>query len=87
MNLNVGIVGNSRQWEALLAQEGVPFAPLKGPAVPAEYSAIVAGDDVHDHDLPVGGEIHLVDSVHVGVDEHGALRRDRDGSRVERRGP
>ena len=53
MNLNVGIVGHSRTWEALLEQEGVPNAPVTGSAVPDDFSAIVSGDEVHDHDLTI----------------------------------
>jgi hypothetical protein len=53
MKLNVGIVGNSKHWEAFLRQEGVPFASVTGTAMPDDYSAIVSGDDVHDHDLTV----------------------------------
>jgi hypothetical protein len=53
MNLNVGIVGNSVHWEALLEQEGIPYTPVTGAAVPDHYSVIVSGDDLHDHDLTV----------------------------------
>ncbi len=53
MNLNVGIVGNSRHWEAILEQEGVPYCQVTGSAVPDQYSAIVSSDEVHDNDLTV----------------------------------
>ena len=51
MKLNIGIVGNSERWEALLEQEGVPFAKVASTLLLEQYSAVVAGDDVHDHDL------------------------------------
>jgi hypothetical protein len=51
MKLNVGIVGKSSQWEFLLAQEGVPYSNVTGSLLPEDYSAVVASDDVHDHDL------------------------------------
>lgn len=51
MKLNVGVVGNPEAWEPLLAQEGVPYARVTDSLTPDSYSAVVAGDDVHDHDL------------------------------------
>ena len=53
MNINVGIVGNSRHWEALLEQEGVPHDWVTESAAPDQFSAMVSGDEVHDHDLTV----------------------------------
>jgi len=51
MKLNVGIVGNPNRWEPLLEQEGVPCAKVSDSLLPEEYSAVVSGNDVHDHDL------------------------------------
>jgi len=74
MNLNVGIVGRSTHWEALLEQEGVPYTPVTGSAVPEEYSAIVSGDDVHDHDLNIlrdylskGGAVLCSGKIYAGI--------------------
>jgi hypothetical protein len=53
MKVNIGIVGNSERWEPLLEQEGVPYAKVTGTLDVEDFSAVVAGDDVHDHDLTI----------------------------------
>ncbi len=51
MILNIGIVGRPEAWESLLGQEGVPYARVEDLLSPDLFSAVVAGDDVHDRDL------------------------------------
>jgi predicted deacetylase len=53
MKLNIGIVGNPEHWEPLLEQEGVPFSKVTDSLLPEQFSAVVSGDDVHDHDLTI----------------------------------
>jgi hypothetical protein len=53
MKLNIGIVGKSERWESLLEQEGVPYARVTDVLLPEQFSAVVAGDDVHDYDLTI----------------------------------
>ncbi|HEY6952726.1 MAG TPA: hypothetical protein VI758_09985 [Bacteroidota bacterium] len=51
MNLNIGVVGHSRHWEEMLEQEGVPWSNVSDSITPETYSAVVAGEEVHDHEL------------------------------------
>jgi hypothetical protein len=74
MRMNIGIVGNSGNWEALLEQEGVPWSRVSGSLMPEQYSAVVASDDVHDHDLMMirsylsaGGGVLCSAKVYAGI--------------------
>ena len=74
MRLNVGIVGNHERWESLLEQEGVPFSRVTDSLLPEQYSAVVASDDVHDHDLTMlrgylshGGGLLCSAKVYAGI--------------------
>ncbi len=51
LRLIVGIIGNPEPWQSLLGQEGVPCELAQEPLTPDSYSAVVAGDEVHDHEL------------------------------------
>lgn len=51
VNINVGIVGGSGNWGALLDQEGIPNVRAPRVLSPEEYSAVVTTDDVDDREL------------------------------------
>lgn len=72
--MNVGIVGNPESWEPLLEQEGVPYSKVSGALSLDQFSAVVAGDDVHDHDLmmmrnylSLGGGLLCSAKVYAGL--------------------
>lgn len=74
MNMRVGILGDTRGWELLLQQEGIPHDRVREALTAENYSVLVAGDEVDDREsemlrqfLGLGGAVLCSSRVYARI--------------------